>query len=166
MHDGAVYSKEHRWTADDADLADALLAHVRSRRFLSNTEILSNFCEHHESAVPQQTESVWQRLCTQFPHMFAVAAARQELHTLNLDGAHKGSTKGQIPPTIGDALDEVDTRSKKLERISGDRAPVVWTHTRDLYNQVCTRPCRHRHHGGTVGPAARYSDRGYQTQSL
>ncbi len=31
--------------------------------------------------------SVWHRMTTQFPHMFAIANARGTLHTLDLDGA-------------------------------------------------------------------------------
>ena len=44
-------------------------------------------------ASSHDTERVWHRLCNQFPHMFAVAEARRELHTLNIDGSRRSNTE-------------------------------------------------------------------------
>jgi hypothetical protein len=84
--DEAVFGAAATWTAEDSDVADALLRMLAERPQNCTDELLLESCRASLSAdACLRVEAVWSRM-QQFPHMFEVAEVRGELDTLNLEG--------------------------------------------------------------------------------
>ena len=89
MRDPQVYGRELAWSEAEAACAEILLATVRANPDASDDMIVDLcMCKKRWDSVPdlQMLPAVWARLCIQYPHMFAVAAARKQLTTLGIDG--------------------------------------------------------------------------------
>ena len=84
MRDPTEYAPDSVWTAEDSDLADALL------RFLDPTmtdldRLPEQYLQHHAEACHDSVHRVWARL-QHFPHCFEVAERQGTLQSLRLDG--------------------------------------------------------------------------------
>ena len=73
MDDSTLYSPEKVWTQEENDIADALLAALRTKTDATDEELIGSVRGRRRKTVAD----VWSKLHT-FPHMFEVYAARGE----------------------------------------------------------------------------------------
>ena len=101
MRDPEIYGRELAWSESEAACADALLATVRENPDSSDDAIVDLcICEKYSDGQSDAhvVAAVWTRLRTQYPHMFAVAAARKKLSTLGIDGLTRPENDEDVPP--------------------------------------------------------------------
>ena len=92
MRDAEVYSKSKVWSCEEDALADKVLHIVRAHPDLDDELLVQAFLKTEPVLSVDTITTVWDRLTHQYPHMFEVAAARQQLSQLNLDGTHLGGS--------------------------------------------------------------------------
>ena len=83
----------------DAQLAEDLLDFVHLHPKIADDDVTAAFMAEAGSAAAMEAERVnhiWTRLTTEFPHMFAVASARDTLGELDLSG-HLGANAHRTP---------------------------------------------------------------------
>ena len=89
MRDPKLYSEKSRWTAEESSLADEFITFVkqmwRTSGDLTCDEVEARFQESKSTTSPNLIAKVLSRMKV-YPHVFEVAAAKDELNSLNLDG--------------------------------------------------------------------------------
>ena len=85
MRNPDVYSAKNCWSAEESEIADRLLALLRSNKSYTDEELLAAMQASMNGASGENTRSVWRKL-QRFPHIFEVANARGTLDNLDLRG--------------------------------------------------------------------------------
>ena len=85
MRDPSKFSEARRWTEEESDQADLMLTLWRKHPTLNDDEVMTELMEFDKNVSTDFLMKVLQKLST-FPHMFEVAHAKKQLHTLNRDG--------------------------------------------------------------------------------
>mgnify|MGYP005714938049 CR=1 FL=1 len=93
MRDADIYTNDLIWTEAEAAAADDILHFIEKHPAATSTDYLATLTFSSDQVKELDTlhADTWRRLHDQYPHMFAVAAVRQTLDTLNLDGTPKTS---------------------------------------------------------------------------
>ena len=95
MRDKNIYSENKIWSQTQAFCAEHILTDIiRKGHDLSNVDVLEKAARAMSCRLEDEDEpitldlvhAVWNRLHTEYPHMFAVAQETGTLDTLNLDG--------------------------------------------------------------------------------
>ena len=90
MKDASIYSPEAVWTSEETGCSETILRLIQR----SPDVTLESFQKIYAETFPATKicfddsllQSTWTRLHTEYPHMFAVAMAKGDLDSLNLDG--------------------------------------------------------------------------------
>ena len=79
MRDADIYTKDLIWTEAEAAAADDILRFIQKHPAATKTEYLAAMTIATDQVEEQNTlhAETWRRLHDQYPHMFAVTAARQ-----------------------------------------------------------------------------------------
>ena len=88
MRDPKLYSEENRWNAQESELADEFVTFVKNLKEapdLTEDEIDDQFRVTKQTVSKTLVTKVLERMKL-YPHMFEIAAAKNSLNTLNLDG--------------------------------------------------------------------------------
>ena len=88
------FSEQRRWTADESDLSDEVIAFHRTFRNEPNLkyhEVEERFLMSTRTTPSSLVSRVFEKL-KQYPHMFEVASARGITNSLNLDGTWSGAS--------------------------------------------------------------------------
>ena len=91
MRDPKIYSQNAIWTLQEASCAENILLLIKRHPQVNVQTLVEDYYSHLGPSIDDcfsddVLHKVWQRLHSQYPHMFAVALVRGELDSLNLDG--------------------------------------------------------------------------------
>ena len=95
MRDATIYTPEKVWSQDESAIATAIIAQARRHPLWSDEELVEQPLPALDTT-PEQRASVMQKL-QQFPHIFELAHARNQLCSYELDGT---PATGTVPSTI------------------------------------------------------------------
>jgi len=96
MRDSELYGPTNAWSAQEAAVADDLLTYLQADPACPSTEVVERAMAASATGDVQLDTycDVFRRLETEFPHMFAVAAARGNLDSLTLSGHNESALRG------------------------------------------------------------------------
>ena len=90
MQDASIYSKDSVWTEEETACSERILSVIQRRPEVTVTSFSTVHAELFPAIASTPNEPlvqrIWTRLHTEYPHMFAVALAKGNLESLNLDG--------------------------------------------------------------------------------
>ena len=93
MRDPTLYTAEKCWTADESNVADRILEALRANRSMSYDDVLASFCAEQAAAHAGVDIMHVARKMEEFPHIFEVAKARNELDNYDLSGVYREGGK-------------------------------------------------------------------------
>ena len=95
MRDPALYTPEKCWTEAESQLADAILASLRTEPSSTIDDVLQTLRAADAPPDSSLLEEVGEKLA-QFPHIFEVAKAQGRLAEYDLTGQHRDRQKNLV----------------------------------------------------------------------
>ena len=126
MRDASIYKSSKVWSEEESRVAGTLLDFVHTHVDIPDDDIVEAYLRSDEAdgdkkhrASHDTLSHVWTRLTQDFPHMFAIAAARNSLHELDLHG-HKAAAETHRPRIAFLVFDAWKTAISEVEDFVAD----------------------------------------------